>query len=794
MTEMERAESRAFQRAWAWAYAVSAALAVLTLLPILIRPGFPAYQHDWSWPPDTRSILNGVIGHLSTWDAQGLGFPNALASPNVINLLVAVPAAIGGAELAVRFVLLVPFVAASVGIVLVCARVVSAPAWCSIAASVAYVTSPVLLSNLGAGHVGFWYSYAMLPYVLWLSFESARSRNRIFLMLLCLLGSLITIQPQFAAFGLAVAIAGGIMGSPRSAWLPSAVFLAGALVSLIPVFVAIHSSGGYIDLIYPRPELGWERVLSTPLPDVIWTTNYVVPYYAQATIPASFFALQVFSGLALVSIVLVRPARYAIAIGLLAIGGILIATGVLGPAQALWSFLFANFYPATVLRDASNGTVLLALAYAFAMAASWRRVYVTLPLVACLAIAAFPFLAGRSALIVNNVVLPRYSQIQNEIGSLPKGRIASMPLVAPVVFDGANGGIDVAAVSDAAHPSLAEYPTIAPLTSIAAVDDTTAAWFVGALSRMGVVGLVQRPDFWSDDLRRQGVRQSLPKTADLTAIASSGELFFPSASVREPLSYRTILQPNVAGLTSPDGPLPGRGSNEAVRVADLYYRTWLDDDPHSGWTLLSRWYGLDPSESTFGQGLVTLSSTQLLVSLPRGDWWLLHSGGPLTLRSGTFHAIVPSSAEPRWDPVSSDGRLALRAVGGEAIAYRLAQGNAANVPLRQFGSASVVTYSTPNPWRVNFLTKTHSSGPWLLVFRARYAPGWKVLGAREQWHGIADGYANAFVLSDLPKSLSLYYEPERAFLACCIAVWLFQLGLVALCLDQARLNRKTLRD
>ena len=584
------------------------------------------------------------------------------------------------------------------------------------------------------------------------------------------------------------------MGSPRSAWLPPAVFLAGAVVSLIPVFIAIHSSGGYIDLIYPRPELGWERVLSTPLPDVIWTTNYVVPYYAQATIAGSFFALQVFSGLALASIVLVRPVRYAIALGFLAIGGIVVATGVLGPAQALWSFLFANFYPATVLRDASNGTALLALAYALAIAASWRRVYVTLPLVVCLTIAAFPFLAGRAALVAKNVVLPRYSQIQNEIAGLPKGRISSMPLAAPVAFDGANGGIDVAAVSDGAHPSLAEYPTIAPLTSIAAVNDTTAAWFVSALSRMGVVGLVQRPDFWSDDLRRQGVKQNVPQSASLAPIASSGELYFPSASVAEPLSYRTILQPSVAGLSSSDGPLPARRSNGAPRVADLYYNTWLDDDPHVGWTLLSRWYGLDSSGSTFGQGLITLSSMQLVVNLPRGKWWLLHSGGPLSLRSGAFHETVPSSAEPRWDPVWSDGRLAVRAVRGEAVAYRLAQGKAADVPLRQFGSASVLSYSNSKPWRVDLLTKANSSGPWLLVFRARYAPGWEVRGARAQWHGIADGYANAFVLSALPASLSLYYEPERAFLASCIAVWLFQLGLVALGLQQARLNRKTLRD
>ena len=787
-------EPSAFRRGWAWAYAVSAALATLTLLPILARPGFPAYQHDWSWPPDTRSILNGVIGHLSTWNAQGLGFPNALASPNVINLLVGIPAAIIGADAAVRFALLVPFVAAAIGIVLVSARVTFAPPWCAVAASLAYVTSPVLLSNLGAGHIGFWYAYALLPYILWLGFESARSNKPVFLLALCLLGSLVTIQPQFAAFGLAAAIAGAIMGRPKAMWRPAVIFLAGAVISLVPVVVAIDSAGGYIDLVYPRPELGWERLLSTPLPDVIWATNYVVPYYAQATIPGSFSALQFFSVVAAVSIVLVRPVRYAIALALLVIGGVLVATGVLGPAQSLWSFLYANFYPATVFRDASNGAVLLALAYALAVAASWRRTYVALLLVAYLLVAALPFLTGHSGLIAKNVVLPRYSQIREAIKNFPNGRIASTPLVTPVVFDDTNGGIDVDAVSDAAHPSLAEYPTIAPLTNIASVEQPAAPWFVDALSRMGVVALVQRPGFWSADLSRQGVKQKMLRAASLTPIPSSGEVFFPQASVTEPLSYETLLQRNVVGLTSQDGPLPERGSNESARVTDLFYRTALSDNPRLGWTLLSRWYGLDASKSTFGQGLVTLSQTPLAVSLPRGDWWLLHSGAALNLRSGAFDHTLPSSREPRWDPVSSDGQLIVRSLRGEAVAYRLAEGREAGVPLRTFGSATVLAYSSPTPWRVTVLTKARSTGPWLLVFRARYAPGWNVLGAPAHWHGVADGYANAFLLSALPRSLNLYYEPERAFMACCIGVWLFQAALVVLCVRTGRLGRKTLRN
>ncbi len=758
----------------------SAIVAVLALMPIVAHPGIPAYQHDWSWPPDSRSLLAGITGHVSAWNSQGLGFPNALASANLINLILPLPAIFFDSGIALRIALIAAFAAGAVGTTLASARIMEAPPWAACAAALVYSTSPILFDNLGAGHIGFWYAYAMVPFAVWLSFESVRTGPSLsYLLGLCLLASFITIQPQFAAFGLCATIAGGLMANPRRLWIPASAFLIGALVSLMPVFIALNGARGHLDLLYPRPQIGWERLLSTPWPDVIWITNYVVPYYARSN-AAGVPYLEVFGIIALLSIAAVRPLRYAVALAFLPLVGIFFATGVLGPAHALWWSLYAHFYPATAFRDASNGASLIALAYALILAASWRRAYIAAPLVV-LVIAAFaPLLFGGATTIVRNVLLPRESAIRAEVAALPPGRIASTPLAAPVIYNGTPGGIDVAAIADANHPSLAEYPTLPPLTTIAAADRFDRPWVADALSRMGVVALVERPDFWSGDSVRQGVQQHITQVAGVRTIRSDGLVSFARASTDEPLTYKNVLPAGVTGLDSPDGPLPPQGANEPALVQEFQSLT-LGDDPATGWALLTRWYTLDRSESTIGQGAVTESSAPLSVPLADGEWWLLHSSGRLNVVSGAAHKLLPATATPRWDAVHSDGRIVLRSIDREAVVYRLARGREGNIPVRRFSPATW-GYASRSPWRTDVQARSKAQGPWLLVFRTRYSPGWRVEGATAVWHGMADGYANAFVLTALPSQFTIYYEPQKAFATACALVWLVQLALAALCI------------
>jgi hypothetical protein len=762
------------------AYLSSAILAVLALMPIVAHPGIPAYQHDWSWPPDSRSVLAGIIGHVSAWDPQGLGFPNALASANPINLILPLPAIFFDSGIALRIALIAAFAAGAVGTTLASARIMDAPPWAACAAALVYSTSPVLLDNLGAGHIGFWYAYAMLPFAVWLGFESVRTGPRLsYLFGICLLGSLITIQPQFAAFGLGATIAGAIMANPRWLPIPASAFLIGALISLMPVFVALNSAQHYLDWLYPRPQIGWERLLSTPWPDVIWITNYVVPYYARSN-AAGVPYLEVFSVIALLAIAAVRPLRHLLALAFLALLGIFLATGVLGPAHSLWWSLYAHIYPATAFRDASSGESLIALAYALILAASWRRTYVAAPLVVLVTAAFAPLLLGGAASIARNVLLPRDVAIRAEVATLPRGRIASTPLAAPVIYDATPGGVDVDAIADSNHPSLAEYPTLPPLTTIAAAGRFDRPWVGDALSRMGVVALVERPGFWSGDLVRQGEQQHVAHVAGVRMIRSDGMVAFARASTDEPLTYKNALPVDTTGLDSPDGPLPPQGANEAAFVLE-FQRLTLGDDPTSGWALLTRWYALDRSEPTIGQGTVTESSVPLSVPLSRGKWWLLHSGGRLNVVSGAAHSVLLASPTPRWDAVRSDRQIVLRSIDREAVVYRLARGREGNIPVRRFSPATW-SYALRSPWRTDVQARSKAKGPWLLVFRTRYSPGWHVEGTTAVWHGVADGYANAFLLTALPRQFSIYYEPQKAFIAACAFVWLIQLTLVALCI------------
>ncbi len=713
-----------------------------------------------------------------------MGSPNALAGPNLINLAVLLPAAAFGTGFAIRLAVLVPFVAAAIGMAFACARMVSASPLCAAGAALAYVTAPVLLNNLGAGHVAFWYAYAMLPLAALLSFESARRPDRPQLLVgLCLLGSLITVQPQFAAFGLTAVVAGAIVANARRSWIPGLFFLAGALVSLLPVFVALDSAREYLPLLYPRPQIGWERLLSTPWPDVMWTTRYVVPYYARAT--GGTLYLQLFGIVALASILVVRPLRVAGGLALLVLIGFFFANGVFGPAHAIWSYLYTSFYPATAFRDASSGAALISLAYAIAVGASSRRLYVAVPLLATLAVASLPFLFGATGSIVHNVVMPGEPAIRRAIATIQPGRIASSPLVAPVVFKGTDGGVDVDAVADAQHPSLAEYPTLPPLTNVA-TGDSDQAWLADALSRMGVVAFVQRRDFWNNDLIRQGVRSPPPQVTTLRRIASKGIVVFATATAPEPLSYRTHLRSDVTGVDSPAGPLQGTDARARLRVVDLADDSGVGDDPRIGWALLTRWYGLDRSDSTEGVGVITRSPAPLALPVPAGTWWLLHSGGPIVVSSGSVRNRLVESATPRWDVIQSGARTTIRSTGAGAVVYRAAVGRAANVPIGRFGTADVESVHRWVPWRVDIRIRSASRGPWLLVFRERYARGWTVPNAPVRWHGVADGYANAFLLDSLPHELSVCYQPQHAFGILCGLVWFVQLGLVLFCVSGRR--------
>jgi hypothetical protein len=459
------------------------------------------------------------------------------------------------------------------------------------------------------------------------------------------------------------------------------------------------------------------------------------------------------------------------------------ATGVLGPAHSLWASLYANFYPATAFRDASSGASLVSLTYALAVGASWRRTYVAAPLMVLLAAASAPFLFGATTAIAENVLLPRETAIHTMVAQLPQGRIASVPLAAPVIFENRPGGIDVDAIADSDHPSLAEYPTLPPLTTIAS-SKFDSLWVLDALSRMGVVAIVRRPGFSSGDLARQGIAQDAPEAPGLQVLAPDGLISFDRASQSEPLTFKTILPAGVAGLDSPSGPMPPKAPNGPVEVEDLQSAP-LGDDPATGWALLTRWYALDSALSTTGRGVLTQSVEPLSLTLRAGEWWLLHSGGRLSITSGTRRQIMPASPTPRWDAVESNGRVVLRSLDGEAVAYRFARGRTAGVPRLRFAVASA-TYSVPVPWHVDVSAKSSARGPWLLVFRVRYSPYWHVAGAAVLWHGLADGFANGFILTTLPAQFSIDYEPQRPFMAACAGVWLFQLGLGALCLRSRR--------
>ncbi len=188
------------------------------------------------------------------------------------------------------------------------------------------------------------------------------------------------------------------------------------------------------------------------------------------------------------------------------------------------------------------------------------------------------------------------------------------------------------------------------------------------------------------------------------------------------------------------------------------------DNPNQDWVALDRWRNLAPDPAnSLRDGVVTMSRTTLTMTLPRGEWWLLAAARkPLTLSERSQdRQIVASQAQ--WIPLTTSGSvLRIRANGGPAAVYRIASGSSF-LPHGPFATGIAVRESRPWPWITHVAFDRIPGRPALLIFRDRFSAGWHIDGARTLWHGIADGYANAFLIADAKPQISIVYGAQSLF-------------------------------
>lgn len=753
-------------------YAVCAIAGLAMLSPILFHPGLPAYRQDWSWPFTARDVLTGELNQMSTWNPEGLGSPNALASNNILNLLMAGPAFIMGGVGAAKITLCFAVIGASLSAAWAARRTTDATASSAVAAGVLYITLPPLVNKIGAGHVAWWLAYAILPLIYERAVEFGRHRALAVLAQLALLQALSVVQPQFALFGF-VACVGGALGSGASAALAvGAASLFGSVVSLAPSAVAFWASRSYIAWLYQAPRVAWEATLSSSLGAALWTGGYFAQYYQRAV--AGHVALAQAACAGAVCAFAALPRRQLTGILLVFTVGVLFVSGTLGPAASIWRYLFAHVAAATAFRELYDASCLTALAYSLAVASLGRIRYGQYAAVLLAAISAAPFAAGALSRVAPNVVAPSWSS-EAMLHRFQPGRVAAFPLATPLSLDGRTpGGVDVLAPRDATHPSLSEYPTLFPLTVQSLSHCYCEAWFVNAMERDGVSTVLNRGDLSSLDLARQGF--GAPSAPVLRSLHPDPLVSAYRRAVQAPLLATIALPRDTVGIEDARGPFPGnQGVDQALALPQP---TMASDDPRLGWSTLERSYARSASPyAMLPYGVTTSSNMPLHMSVPAGRWSILYAAtSPVVIRASTRSRRLPASVRPTWASIASAGSLSIANVAGVATVFRVARGGV-RLPYGSYAAPPAVWARRAHPWEVDIST-TATARPILLVFRERYAAGWTIHGARTLWHGVADGYANAYVIKEETSQLTIRYDPQHTFWIAAFFSWCTELLLL----------------
>ncbi|HET7813490.1 MAG TPA: hypothetical protein VFL13_03880 [Candidatus Baltobacteraceae bacterium] len=758
--------------------ALACTLSVLVLWPILLRPGLPAYQHDWSMPFDRTRVLSGAIDHFFTWDAAGLGKPNALASDHVFHLLIALPALLFPGDVSAKIVLAFSQCAAALCAYVFARRALAAGRAAACCSAVFYACSPIVVNKIGAGHVAFWIAYALLPLAAERAAAYGRMPSSAVLAQLALLAAACTFQLQFAAFAVIAAFAAA-GPNLRRACAAAAVCTLGALTVLVPTAYALASSARYDPVLFQTPRLAWQNGMSSGFPDVLWLAHYVVVYYVVPV--AAFTALQICIGIAIAAGATIGRSRFTFAV--LFIAGLFFATGTSGPAGPVWSWLYAHVAAATVFRESYDASVLIALAYATGIAGLGTFRPGLAAAAIALTVALVPLAAGALGSTVPNVTAPRTAI---DPGRIPEGRIAALPLDSPIVYNGhAPGGVDIFAPSGPNHPSLAEYPTLFPLDALSLSRCACEPWFLDAMARMNVAAIVTRPQMQSADLARQHIHLERASRGVRTVADPHPEIESPARAVPEPFSFEQTARADAVAAADPDAPFPGfPGKPQAVEPAfDPVY-----DDPSRVWVSAQRWFGEAPDPFTIAQGGVTTRSTApLRMQLPPGRWAMLYeSKSALVVSAGARTMPVIASKHARWVAVEG-GDLTIRALRAksDAIVYRFARGTA-GVPAGRFTPIAIERFARRSPTAFDVKARGAVAGPALIVLRERYSPNWTIGGARVLWHGLGDGYANLFLLDRIPENVTISYAPQRTFFALCLLCWLLQGAMLFIAVRQKR--------
>lgn len=743
-------------------------IAAIEVSPLAWHGAVPAFQQDWTWPVDRAQIGPFFHSGLSPWRSDGIGWPLVYPTAWWPFVLAGSLCYVFGVHGGVVALLLLALFGAAAAAAAFAGRI-GADFPGRFFAGAAYAANPLVLNEVQAGHWVYLLCYALLPVIAIGALSPRSVVGKWFI-----LGGLVGLgagQSQFLPMGLLAVAAFTIVSSRTHKLRDFVLIVAMAAVVTAPQWVLglLIAGPDYLNVLKPLPH--WEIAQSASMGDALRLLGYIGGYDRVLLNDAARFSWWWLPVLATVRILVGRKNKVTWALGLLAVFGILIVSGIRGPAGALWVWLFAHVPAAALFRELYHGAALAAFAMtslaALGIDAFWGKRAIWAFAAGVVALAACLFVAARTSSNVPTVALNRTEAF--DVSAMARapgfGRYLALPAVLPIAASNAvGGGVSPFVWAIGSHPALSTFvPTFPSAYAFALLRENRNAQ-AEAVLRSEAVAFVLRLSEWTSTFDRN----LEPNLRGLVLPAVDRDLLRGARFEELGGGERVVVE---AFSTSPHS-LPGTYTGEARDLRAVEDGQQIDiidptvsPNPRDAWARTALWPVLPAWALAQPPGVFTLRQrTRLTVPAaliiagaadgpPRsascrplnrlGGNFALFACGPDPVFSGR-PPIVVSSAFHGGRPIRATPRL---------------------------GSLGETFIDRSSDWLVRMRVKALPGS--VIVLRERFDPEWicSVAGAR---HVEVDGYANAWILPKalVGESVIISYAGAPLFLALlCLSIF-----------------------
>ncbi|HVS45397.1 MAG TPA: hypothetical protein VMS32_01905 [Verrucomicrobiae bacterium] len=640
---------------------VGAAIVVwLVLRPLWAMHGIPAFNHDWSWPPDRIQAWSQFRDAISPFTANNFGQLNFYIGSAPSALVAALAVQMFGAQLGVKILSSLLLFGALLAAFALAKRLGATPV-VGVSCALVYAASPVVANEMAAGHLGYLFGYAALPIITLSGLQLAMgSRRTLAVLALIVVVPFSIAQPQFIAFDalvILVLVPWARTGRDRLVLVLTAL----AILCASPYeIVLVLFSHPLTALSADRANLHWEAANSSALWKAYIGSAYVRPY--DAGVPAALLAGRAAAGvlLWLIAIVnVVRTRRWTTFLALTVLAAWLNA-GANGPLWSVMSFAFAHVPQLAIFRELYHfsGLIMLGLLTLCALS-RLRPITWVLPLAAILF--ALPQLTGDYWQLVStydNAEIATVARIVN--ADRGTGLVMFWPLLQPLGESAALAGADPDAFAIGSHPSLSEFVPVQPLSQLGALMCDSKRDPGRILAQFGVRYVIVRTTWRSfyDQRMEPGLRDLVagrdPQNCADDRVLRGLQVVWRGES--HALALVSVPTPRVGGTLFAD-PVWRLPIERAFDPSDL------TADPRRGWVDGNRWQWWDPTfYGPVNPGIFSMG--HVAYELP------IHSGG-MQMFANAPEGLLFAGSSVRYAVRGARGFRAIRIPDGASVVTAL---------------------------------------------------------------------------------------------------------------------------